>query len=275
MALYQIFIVVSFEIFQIESVTIGKLVKNDKLVVGLSLCLSYIIVLCIIADPHYIIVRSHFKDCHLLRGQDVRLDRLVCWLLIVSSHVRLDISSFYHNNISPLHSLGHCQLLLSVAQCQGDAGLALRRGHLGLGDGPPPRWEVMQRLGVDWRQRQPGAELDLNTLRVWIVGGRRGHLALVDVYWGRQRPRPGGDNIPGSGGTLQVERLQGRSGWALAGQVWLPRLHLDQERSGLVMMERLVWWGNIELQHVPRVAGDVVVSQSWPNVTNLGGQSWA
>ena len=99
------------------------------------------------------------------------------------------------------------------------------------------RWEVGERLRVDWRQRQPGTELDLNTLRVGIVGDSGGHLALVDVYWWRQRPWLGGDDIPGSWRALQVERLKGRPVVVLveSRQSQLLRfawLDIEQERSG-------------------------------------------
>ena len=274
MTLYQIFIVVSFQIFQIESVTIGKFVKNDKLVIGISVCLSSII-LCIITNPHYIIVRSNFKDCHLVRGQDVSFDRLVCWFLIVPSHVRVDIISFYHH-----HSLCDCQPLLVVAHCQGDAALALRCRHLRLGGWASPWWEVVERLGVDGWQRQPRPELDLDALRVGVAGDSRGELALVDVYGGRQRTGLGGDNVPGTRRALQVERLE----WwpvlylGVPGHRQLlgaPGLQVDQERSGLAVVESLVRAGSGELQQVPSVAGDLVVQQRRPDVSNLEGQTGA
>ena len=142
----------------------------------------------------------------------------------------------------------------------------------------------MDRLGVDWWQGQPRSELDLNTLRVGIVGDSGGHLALIDVYGWRQRAWLGSYDIPGSGRALQVERLEGRSVVVLVepGHTELLRLawlDIEQKRSGrLSDVESLVrrWWrGHIELQHISSVATEVVVSQGGPNVSNLAGQSRA
>ena len=141
----------------------------------------------------------------------------------------------------------------------------------------------MDRLGVDWRQRQPGAELELNPLRVLSVGHGRDHLALVHVYWRRQRAGLGGYNVPSSWRSLQVEGLKRRS---VVGLVTMKRRRLDMQqvdpcrlgldrhhqRPGLVM----VCCGHVELQHVA-VLTNVVVDKRRSDVAGLErqtGQDW-